>query len=230
MGCFCSTPFEANWNKTVKGKCFIKTSSPLTYSQGVANCVTDVIYVVAPIIYLSTIQLPRRTQWGLRIVFCLGLIATACSVAKTVELSALMKTADPTWDGVNLAIWSASELSVGILVASLPALRKQFDSFFRRILSSTFLGMGSKTGSDSNGIPLYNVGPPLTVGSRPTRGRSLFQRDGLDDGDSEKCILDDSELPGKREITRTIVHEIRSEDRSNAQVQDRVHNMYGQLQ
>jgi len=42
--------------------------------QGVANCVTDVIYVVAPIIYLSTIQLPRRTQWGLRIVFCLGLM------------------------------------------------------------------------------------------------------------------------------------------------------------
>ena len=92
MGCFYSTPFEANWNKTVKGRCFIKTSSPLTYSQvsplyvcfvacnqlmtkqGVANCVTDVIYVVAPIIYLSTIQLPGRTQWGLRVVFCLGLV------------------------------------------------------------------------------------------------------------------------------------------------------------
>ena len=156
--------------------------------------------------------------------------ATACSVAKTIELSALMKTDDPTWDGVNLAIWSASELSVGILVASLPALRKQFDSFFRRILSSTFLGMGSKTGSGSNEIPLYNVEPPLTVGSRPTGGRSRFQRDDLDDGDSEKCILDDSELPGKREITRTIVHEIHSENRSNVQVPDRVHNMYGQLQ
>ncbi|KAI4920089.1 hypothetical protein J4E90_002229 [Alternaria incomplexa] len=181
MGCFCSTPFEANWNKTVEGKCFIKTSSPLTYSQ-------------------------------------------------TIELSALMKTADPTWDGVNLAIWSASELSVGILVASLPALRKQFDGFFRRILSSTFLGMGSKTGSGSNEIPLYNVEPPLTVGSRPTGGRSRFQRNDLDDGDSEKCILADSELPGKREITRTIVHEIRSENRSNVQAPDRVHNMYGQLQ
>jgi len=33
MGCFCSTPFEANWDKSIKGKCFIKTSSPLTYSQ-----------------------------------------------------------------------------------------------------------------------------------------------------------------------------------------------------
>lgn len=138
-----------------------------------------------------------------------------------------MKTADPTWDGVNLAIWSASELSVGILVASLPALRKQFDRFFRRILSSTFLGMGSKTGSGSNAIPLYNVGPPLTVGSRPTGGRSRFQRDELNDGDSEKCILDDPEQPGKGKITRTIVHEMRSENRSSVRVPDRVHNMYG---
>jgi len=138
-----------------------------------------------------------------------------------------MKTADPTWDGVNLAIWSASELSVGILVASLPALRKQFDSFFRRILSSTFLGMGSKTGSGSNGIPLYNVGPPLTVGSRPTGGRLRLQRDVLDDGESEKYILDDSQEPGKGEITRTIVHTIRNENRSSVQVPDRVHNMYG---
>lgn len=33
MGCFCTTPFEANWNKTLKGKCFMKFGTGLTYSQ-----------------------------------------------------------------------------------------------------------------------------------------------------------------------------------------------------
>jgi hypothetical protein len=33
MGCFCTTPFEANWNKTVKGECFMKSGISLTYSQ-----------------------------------------------------------------------------------------------------------------------------------------------------------------------------------------------------
>lgn len=42
--------------------------------QGISNIITDVVYIVAPILYLSTVQLSRRTQWGLRLVFCLGLM------------------------------------------------------------------------------------------------------------------------------------------------------------
>jgi hypothetical protein len=91
MGCFGTTPFEAKWNKTIPGKHHVEIGIGLTYAQvrrgfilssyglltvmqGVSNCITDVVYVVAPIIYLSTIQLTRCTQWGLRIVFCLGLV------------------------------------------------------------------------------------------------------------------------------------------------------------
>lgn len=71
---FDCTPFEANWNRAVKGRCFMPENLGVTYMQGVVNCVTDMVYVVAPIIYLRAIQLPRRTQWGLRIVFLLGLV------------------------------------------------------------------------------------------------------------------------------------------------------------
>ncbi|KAG9191116.1 hypothetical protein G6011_09204 [Alternaria panax] len=225
MGCFCSTPLEANWNKTVKGKCFMKGGAGLTYSQGIANIITNVIYVVAPMIYLSSVQLPRRTQWGLRIVFCLVLAVMVCSVAKTIELSTLMKTSDPMWDGTNLSIWSSSELSVGVLVASSPPLRKQFDTFFRRMLSS--MGTKSKTQASGNEIPLYNANKQFTIGSGPKGDRSRFQRDDIDDGDSKKYILDNSAQPGKGEITRTIVHEVRNDDRKSVQVPDRIGNMYG---
>lgn len=74
MGVLSCVPFEANWNRSVKGYCWYKGHTVLTYAQGVSNIITDVVYVVAPILYLSTIQLARRTQWGLRIVFMLGLM------------------------------------------------------------------------------------------------------------------------------------------------------------
>jgi hypothetical protein len=149
--------------------------------------------------------------------------ATGCSVAKTVELSALMKTRDPMWDGTNLAIWSATELSVGVLITSLPPLRKQFDTFFRRILSST--GSKSKTRANDNGIPLCNVSKQYTIGSRPIRGRARSEEDDDNDGDSDKYILDDSAPPGKGEITRTVVHEVHSDDRDSVQMPDRTNNV-----
>lgn len=70
FGC---TPIDANWNRALKGKCWAKGTLPLSYSQGIVNIVTDVMYVVAPLIYLSQVQLPKRTQWSLRIVFILSI-------------------------------------------------------------------------------------------------------------------------------------------------------------
>ncbi|KAF1933164.1 uncharacterized protein M421DRAFT_191060 [Didymella exigua CBS 183.55] len=215
MGLLNCVPFEANWNRSVTGHCWYKGHTVLTYAQGVTNIITDVVYVVAPILYLSAIQLARRTQWGLRIVFMLGLIGTVCSIFKTIELSALKKTKDPTWDGVNLTIWSATELSVGILIASLPPLRKVFDKMFRSMLSSTFITR-SKT---PRSIPLYNVSKPY---SKPM-GRSTADND----DDSEKDIL-----PGNADsgITKTVVHEVTSAERSDGvQAPNRAHTTYGKI-
>lgn len=74
IGHFDCTPLAKNYNKKIEGKCFVHYPEGITYMQGVSNCVTDVVYVVAPLIYLRTVQLPRRTQWGLRAVFMLGLV------------------------------------------------------------------------------------------------------------------------------------------------------------
>lgn len=72
FGC---VPLEANWNRAIKDKkCWAVGNLPLSYSQGIVNILTDLVYIVAPIIYLSKVQLPKRTQWGLRIVFLFSLM------------------------------------------------------------------------------------------------------------------------------------------------------------
>ena len=109
----------------------------------------------------------------------------------------MKKTKDPTWDGVELTIWSATELSVGILIASLPPLRKQFDSLFRLILPTTF---ASRSKTPGNSIPLYGFSKQF---SKPFS--KAHQTGEHDDGSSERHIL-----PGEAEgqIRKTVVHEI----------------------
>ncbi|KAJ4344818.1 uncharacterized protein N0V89_012562 [Didymosphaeria variabile] len=166
LGLFCAKPFEANWNKGIKGTCFYHGTQALT--------------------------------------------ATICSIFKTVELRQLQKTKDPTWDGVNLTIWSATELSVGILVASLPPLRKQFEKLLRKVLPSTFQTSKRTPGSRS-GIPMYNVSKVTTKRNTKIMGRSDI---GIDDGDSERSILPET---GDHGIMKTVVHEVTSESRTDSE-------------
>ena len=127
---------------------------------------------------------------------------------KTVELSALMKTHDPTWDGTSLSIWSATELSVGILTASLPPLRKQFEGLAQMILPSSFLkGRSMPTGQV---IPLY-VSKSTGIINRPKKHQSQIAMGG-DDSESQRHILRDQSSKG--DITKTTVYEVHSDDRS----------------
>jgi hypothetical protein len=44
------------------------------YSGAATNILTDLIYTVSPLVYISRVQLPNRTLWGVRAVFLLGLM------------------------------------------------------------------------------------------------------------------------------------------------------------
>lgn len=61
--------------------------------------------------------------------------AAIASICRLHALYVLSHTTDITWDNPGTAIWSAIELNVGILCASLPTLR----AFFIRIWPKAFL-------------------------------------------------------------------------------------------
>lgn len=87
MGLRC-VPMEANWNFGYTGekKCFSGPASlPLMHTQGISSVLTDVVYMAAPLIYLSRVQLTKRTQWGIRFVFLLSIpyVSAASSLIYT---------------------------------------------------------------------------------------------------------------------------------------------------
>ena len=144
--------------------------------------------------------------------------ATICSIFKTIELRTIVNTTDPTWDGVNLSIWSQTELSIGILIASLPPLRKAFDSFFEKILPSTITnshrtpqyGYGHSSGGD---IRMKTFEGSKAYHSR-IPGESILDAD----DESDRAILDEEEHkgPGIMKSTKVTIQETNGDSGSSS--------------
>lgn len=136
-----------------------------------------------------------------------------CSIFKTIELKTITETMDPTWSGVNLGIWSSAELSIGILIASLPPLRKAFDSLFQMILPSTLTpsktpnsqyGYGRST--NGNHIRLDTYENNKNLGNKSGHKHMHPGESALDsDSDSERAILVDEEGKGAGIVKTTKV-------------------------
>lgn len=134
-----------------------------------------------------------------------------CSIFKTVELKAITDTKDPTWDAVNLGIWSSAECSTGILIAALPPLRKAFDNLFKRIVPSTLQNSQSKPQygygyghSTSGNIRMSTFQSSKAYHSR-IPGESILDND----SDSDRAILQEEEgkCAGIMKTTKVTVEE-----------------------
>ncbi|KAE9984861.1 hypothetical protein BLS_000944 [Venturia inaequalis] len=104
------------------------------------NIVTDIFFSLSPLYYLRNVRVSVYNKWALRVLFCIGLSASACSIAKLPELGKLANTTDPTYAGPDISIWAAAEFNAGLVASSMPPLKSMFESTLKFIF-------GIKTGS-----------------------------------------------------------------------------------
>ncbi|QDS77605.1 hypothetical protein FKW77_002002 [Venturia effusa] len=107
------------------------------YAQAGGNIVTDLFYSLSPLYYLRNVQVSRHNRYALRILFLVGLSATACSIAKLPELQQLANTVDPTYAGTDISMWASAEFAAGLIATSIPPLKIWFESGLRYICGST---------------------------------------------------------------------------------------------
>ncbi|KAF1929961.1 uncharacterized protein M421DRAFT_381590 [Didymella exigua CBS 183.55] len=197
-------PISKHWDVagTQPGSCWGDKPRVISgYSGAATNIFTDMIYTVAPLVYISRVQLPNRTLWGVRAVFLFGLITTTISALKLYEMKALYSSPDPTYTSLDLSIFAVSEVFVGAFTASLPPLRKTFETLLRRILPESILGSASQSrksagkGTD-NSYVMKEVGNSYVLDGNTSGNQSRPKHDL--DNDSEHSILDaQSSLEGK---------------------------------
>ncbi|KAH7093308.1 Alpha/Beta hydrolase protein [Paraphoma chrysanthemicola] len=184
------TPYSKHWDVTGQqsGSCWSTKPKVISgYAGAATNILTDLIYTIAPLVYISRVQLNKRTIWGVRVVFLLGLITTTISALKLYEMKALNDSPDPTYTSVNLSIYAIAEVFVGVFTACLPPLRKTFDDILRRILPA---GMVSSRGT-SDSYALHKLSNRSTNITKESKVKHES------DGDSDYAILEETQ-PGNQ--------------------------------
>ena len=115
---------------------------------------TDLVTVGLPMPVLSTLTLPIKQKIGLVLVFALGGFACLVSILRLRAISisvagndlpckpplfpsaTILITQVGVGHNVDIAVWSNIEVNVGIICASLPAVKPVVSRFFPHLLSS----------------------------------------------------------------------------------------------
>ena len=167
-------PLAALWNPRVPGSCLSLHTTVLAGYIGFAiDVVTDLVCAGIPILVIHRLQMNIRTKVALCMLMGLGVFTAGCAVGKAITLRGVFAD-DFTLGFTKPATWGAVEQFVGIIIASVPALRPLFSSLFEkphilsRIVASTrryFLRGSRSAGSGSHEISQRQQ--PQSLGSNP---------------------------------------------------------------
>jgi len=112
------------------------------------------------------LQLPNKQRYALMAVFALGSFVCIVSMIRIKSLVEISSSSDVSYANPPAAAWSAIELNVGIICASLPSLKSMVTRYFPRFLSGRSSNGSHGPITDSNPHPSSRR---LTVGSVPSR-------------------------------------------------------------
>ncbi|KAK6530975.1 hypothetical protein TWF281_007803 [Arthrobotrys megalospora] len=202
MVIFYCVPIRAYWQPfdLPDAKCL--SDGYALVSNAAVNIALDSWLWIMPLPVVWRVHLPMRQRVGLVGVFALGFFVC---IAGALRLYYVAKTAysyDKTWDGFSAWIWTALESDVGIICASLPALKplvtKVTKFKFSEATPSVYgldhsktKNMGNrKSGINGGGIRLPSRAASRNLGSR----NQLTQLESIWDGSDE--VICETEIKG----------------------------------
>ncbi|KAI8309616.1 hypothetical protein K4K59_009021 [Colletotrichum sp. SAR11_240] len=90
------------------------------------NILTDIWILILPIKTLSGILRPRREKIALAIIFGVGAFATITSIIRLHTIYTYTLAKDLFQESILVNVWSMLEINIGIICASVPALKPLF--------------------------------------------------------------------------------------------------------
>ncbi|KAK0714503.1 hypothetical protein B0H67DRAFT_214086 [Lasiosphaeris hirsuta] len=170
-----TVPLQATWDATVPAS--YTTSQEVWWAITGFAIGTDLLIFLLPIPLVLPLKLPRRQKAVVVGIFAIGFFICFVSLARLVILVQEKGAPDPdfTWNGTLLTYWTILEINTPIVVACIMTLKPLAARFFPRLLSET----GRRSGGDGEAGEGSEAssGPPLTIGSKPSRN-PLVVREG----------------------------------------------------
>jgi hypothetical protein len=122
---------------------------------------TDIILSILPLFIIRNIQRPLREKIVISLLMSLGFLCAVAVIPKLISLHDFGVNKDFTWTTAEVAMWSMVEVSLGIMVACIPALKRVFERTLKRFgLKSSDEGSSKRTrthyGDDTGHIALHS--------------------------------------------------------------------------
>lgn len=211
----CGTKISANWDLELRAngeaKCFSNTTfTNIGIFNSSINIATDVLFALLPVPIVWKLQTNLRTKITLVAILGLGLFACVASIVKTVLQARALSDPDWTYHD-SFFMWNNIEFNIGIVAASLPALRP----LFVKLLGATqrFTSSGGRNAQgygnyDADGLAYRKSKSNVRASGNPARqyyqfgSRQSTELGDLSRGASGRPHGDDpSKVPG---VTSTV--------------------------
>lgn len=131
-GTFLCTPTTKLWDPRLPGHCM--SAQDYWYSVAGIDIGLDFLILLLPLPAISGLRLPRKQKVSLLLVFLLGFFVCVISVVRLLTVLITSINGNFVASGVWAIIWSAVEANVGIICASLLALKPLATKLFPSIL------------------------------------------------------------------------------------------------
>ncbi|KAE8450523.1 hypothetical protein EG329_006254 [Mollisiaceae sp. DMI_Dod_QoI] len=191
------SPTAKMWDNSLDGNCNGRERNKLYgFFQGSFGAFLDLALAFYPIIIFWNLQLRLHIKVGLMALFGFGVVAAACAIIKTTELSTLTAASDITFELANLNIWASTEMWVVFIVGCIPTIRPIFVKVLHVVTSSA-----SRTFTTTRG---YAAQDDSNMNISRSRAYSQSRKDSskittiITKNDSEENIL-----PGQEGIMMT---------------------------
>ncbi|KIX07707.1 uncharacterized protein Z518_02361 [Rhinocladiella mackenziei CBS 650.93] len=172
----CGTKVSANWDFELRAsgeaKCFSNaTFTNIGIFNSSINIATDVLFALLPVPIVWQLQTNLRTKITLVFILSLGLFACVASIVKTVIQAHVLQNPDWTFHD-SFFMWNNIEFNIGILAASLPALRPLFSKILgatQRFTSSNSRNRQNYAAYDADGLAYRRSKPDKRTSRNPAR-------------------------------------------------------------
>ncbi|KAK1752881.1 hypothetical protein QBC47DRAFT_281985, partial [Echria macrotheca] len=128
-------PLQAMWDYTTPNPvCLPETTiSKLILTTALITVATDLILALLPLTFIVHMNKTLREKILLISLMGLGLIASAASICKIVNVTSKSLTGDALQDGVDVTFWGLLEIQLGIIAACVPCLKRFVERMLHRL-------------------------------------------------------------------------------------------------
>ncbi|KAI8256710.1 Satratoxin biosynthesis SC1 cluster protein 4 [Colletotrichum sp. SAR11_239] len=127
--------FWYGWDGRHPGYCIDLTAMALSHAA--LNIALDVWMLVLPATQIYRLNLQKRQKAGIMSMFGVGIFITIVSAIRLKSVATFSHSWNPTYDFYGLAMWSHTEVCVGLIVACMPAARSLARRLFPELLYVT---------------------------------------------------------------------------------------------